>query len=91
MRSAANVADVYPLSPSQHGLLMVVLLAPDRARFYCDQVVLDLSGHLDAAAWREAWRRVVARHPALRTQFAWGSGRRWLLLMETTGASPNSS
>jgi amino acid adenylation domain-containing protein len=71
MAATGNVADIYPLSPSQQGLLTVVLLAPEGARLYCDQVVLELSGRLDAAAWREAWRQVVARHPALRTQFAW--------------------
>ena len=71
MSSQSNVVDIYPLSPAQQGMLMVVLLAEKSSEYYFDQVVLTLTGPLDSAAWREAWRRAVARHEALRTQFVW--------------------
>jgi amino acid adenylation domain-containing protein len=71
MSSQSNVVDIYPLSPAQQGMLMVVLLAEKSSEYYFDQVVLTLTGPLDPAAWREAWRRAVARHEALRTQFVW--------------------
>ncbi len=71
MSSPSNVTDIYPLSPAQQGMLMVNLLSADRSEYYFDQFVFTLTGRLDAALWREAWRRVVARHGALRTQFAW--------------------
>jgi amino acid adenylation domain-containing protein len=71
MSSPSNVADIYPLSPAQQGMLMVNLLSADRSEYYFDQFIFTLTGRLDAALWREAWRRVVARHGALRTQFAW--------------------
>ncbi len=71
MSGQRNVADIYPLSPAQQGLLMVVLLSGDPTRFYSDQMVLSLRGRLDAGLWRESWRRVIARHPALRSQFTW--------------------
>jgi amino acid adenylation domain-containing protein len=71
MSEPRNVSDIYPLSPAQRGLLMVVLLSADQARFYSDQLVLSLRGRLDEGAWREAWRLAVERHPVLRTQFVW--------------------
>jgi len=38
---------------------------------YCIVVCYRLSGRLDAEAMFDAWRMVVARHPALRTTFHW--------------------
>jgi amino acid adenylation domain-containing protein len=66
-----NIEDIYPLSPAQQGMLMVLLLGGYRSEVYFEQVVATLSGPLDAAAWERAWREVVRRHPALRTQFVW--------------------
>ncbi|MFL6292885.1 MAG: amino acid adenylation domain-containing protein, partial [Thermoanaerobaculia bacterium] len=69
-------ADVYPLSPGQQGMLMVLLLsgpesAGSEARVYFDQSVVTLRGDLDTGLWRRAWQRVVDRHPSLRTSFVW--------------------
>ncbi|HVR95885.1 MAG TPA: condensation domain-containing protein, partial [Thermoanaerobaculia bacterium] len=66
-----NIEDIYPLSPAQQGMLMVLLLGGYRSEVYFEQVVATLEGPLDAAAWESAWREVVRRHPALRTQFVW--------------------
>jgi amino acid adenylation domain-containing protein len=65
-----DVEDAYPLSPGQHGMLMVVLLSA-QAGIYCDRHLLTLGGELDLALWRRAWQRVVDRHPSLRTLFVW--------------------
>src|SRR5437764_1825775 len=71
MNGRENIADIYPLSPAQQGMLMVVLLSGSSSEYYFDQCVLTLTGRLDAAAWREAWRLMVERHAALRTLFVW--------------------
>ena len=65
-----NVADIYPLTPAQAGILFHTLQAPESG-VYFEQYACTLSGSLDTAAFRQAWRIVVDRHPALRTAFIW--------------------
>jgi amino acid adenylation domain-containing protein len=67
-----NVADIYPLSPAQQGMLFHTLYAPE-AGMYRDQLVcrLEASPGVDLEAFQGAWREVVARHPILRTAFVW--------------------
>jgi amino acid adenylation domain-containing protein len=67
---AANVQDIYPLTPSQEGLLFHSLLDADRDIF--------LLVHLAASTSRrrleqfvDALRGVVDRHDVLRTSIAW--------------------
>ncbi|HYG62355.1 MAG TPA: amino acid adenylation domain-containing protein, partial [Thermoanaerobaculia bacterium] len=69
--SKQNIEDIYPLSPAQQGMLMVLLLSGYRSEVYFEQVVATLEGRLDLAAWQRAWQEVVRRHPALRTQLVW--------------------
>jgi amino acid adenylation domain-containing protein len=69
--SKLNVEDIYPLSPGQQGMLMVLLLSGSKSEVYFDQCILTVGGDLDVAAWRRAWQRVVDRHPSLRTLFLW--------------------
>jgi amino acid adenylation domain-containing protein/non-ribosomal peptide synthase protein (TIGR01720 family) len=64
------VADVYPLSPLQRGMLFDLLYQP-RAGLYFGQLVCELHGELDTEAFRAAWQGVVGRHPVLRTTFHW--------------------
>ncbi|MEA2691507.1 MAG: hypothetical protein QOJ16_894, partial [Acidobacteriota bacterium] len=63
-----GIADVYPLSPLQKGMLFHVLLEPEAGQ-YLGQLVCELVGALDRAALRTAWQALVERHPALRTSF----------------------
>ena len=63
-----NVADFYPLSPMQAGMLFHSLYAPDSG-VYVEQVSCTLRGDLDVTAFERAWQRVVDRHPVLRTAF----------------------
>ncbi|MCS6844354.1 MAG: condensation domain-containing protein, partial [Caldilineales bacterium] len=65
-----NVADLYPLSPMQQGMLFHSLLAPETG-VYVEQMTATLRGALDVAAFRQAWQRVMDRHPILRTAFVW--------------------
>ncbi len=64
-----GVEDVYPATPMQEGMLFHSLLAPGGGA-YVGQLVCDLVGDLDVAAFERAWRDVVRRHAVLRTGFA---------------------
>ncbi|MCG8927146.1 non-ribosomal peptide synthetase [Lentzea sp. CC55] len=65
-----GLADAYPLSPLQQGMLFHAVESPDSG-VYWTQDVRELSGALDADALRAAWQLVLDRHPALRTAFVW--------------------
>jgi len=64
------VEDAYALSPMQQGLLFHSLYA-EGPQAYLEQLSCTLEGELDEPSFLQAWRRVVQRHPALRTGFAW--------------------
>jgi thioesterase domain-containing protein/acyl carrier protein len=68
-----QIEDIYPLSPSQQGILLNAIAAgADRASgIYLEISLYDLRGELDLAALRQAWQMVIQRHPALRTGFLW--------------------
>jgi NRPS condensation-like uncharacterized protein len=65
-----NVADLYPLSPMQQGMLFHTLYEPDSGA-YLMHVIGTLPGHLHVPAFRKAWERLLSRHPVLRTSFVW--------------------
>ncbi|WP_437528301.1 amino acid adenylation domain-containing protein [Sorangium sp. So ce726] len=67
---ASGLDDVYPLSPMQEGMLFHTLLNPGSGIYLMQQHYV-WHGPLDAGLIVEAWQRVVARHPILRTSFAW--------------------
>jgi amino acid adenylation domain-containing protein/non-ribosomal peptide synthase protein (TIGR01720 family) len=70
MSKAASIEDIFPLSPLQKGLLFHTLYTPGEA-VYFEQLTCELHGRLDEAAFAQAWRLLVARHPILRTAFVW--------------------
>ncbi len=65
-----RIEDLYPLSPTQQGLLFRQLQAP-RSGTGVRQVLCTLEGELDPALFAAAWRRLLARHPILRSAFLW--------------------
>ncbi len=65
-----NVADIYPLTPTQAGILYHGLRSAD-PELYFEQVRFDLTGPVDGDVLRRALDIVVQRHPMLRTQFLW--------------------
>ncbi|MFP2934190.1 condensation domain-containing protein, partial [Pyxidicoccus sp. 3LG] len=64
------IEDLYPLSPTQQGMLFHALLTPGSGEYF-EQMTLTVHGSLDLAAFRRAWETLVARHPVLRTRFLW--------------------
>ena len=65
-----NVADIYPLSPVQEGILFHTLNAPESG-VYVGQYTCKLAGDLQVKAFQSAWEQVLARHSSLRTVFLW--------------------
>jgi surfactin family lipopeptide synthetase C len=65
-----NIADIYPLSPLQQGMLFHSLYAP-YSGVYVVQMSYEIWGVLDKIAFEQAWQNVLNRHPILRTAFVW--------------------
>ena len=63
------IADLYPLSPMQQGMLFHTLLEPE-AQSYINQLRLDIEG-LDLLAFGRAWQAALDRHDILRSSFHW--------------------
>ncbi|HEY0737362.1 MAG TPA: amino acid adenylation domain-containing protein, partial [Herpetosiphonaceae bacterium] len=65
-----NVEAIYPLSPTQQGMLFHSLY-DSQVGVYIEQLSCTLRGTLNASAFRASWQHTVARHPILRTLFLW--------------------
>src|SRR5437763_13394222 len=63
-----QVEDIYPLSPTQRGLLFHSLYEPE-SPVYVISVACRLVGALDVEAFERAWQMAVERHAVLRTAF----------------------
>ncbi|MBW8846503.1 MAG: amino acid adenylation domain-containing protein [Burkholderiales bacterium] len=63
---AANVQDIYPLVPSQQGILFHHLIDPDNDP-YIIPVLLAADGPVACDAFVNALRRLLARHDVMRT------------------------
>ncbi|MGI5506274.1 amino acid adenylation domain-containing protein [Lentzea sp. CA-135723] len=68
--AAADVEDVYPLSPAQAGMLFHSLASAGRD-MYTGHFGLRLTGVSDVDELAAAWQRVVDRTPVLRTSVRW--------------------
>ncbi|MFH8349734.1 amino acid adenylation domain-containing protein, partial [Streptomyces sp. NPDC018045] len=68
-RDCPDLADVWPLTPLQEGLLFHALFDEQAPDVYTSQLAVDLHGPLDPGALRAAGRAVLDRHPALRVAF----------------------
>ncbi|RMP61353.1 hypothetical protein ALQ18_00744 [Pseudomonas marginalis pv. marginalis] len=67
--SAAEVEDLYPLSPMQQGMLFQSLYG-EGSGDYINQMRIDVDG-LDVPRFRLAWQAAVDRHEILRSGFLW--------------------
>jgi hypothetical protein len=65
-----DLEDLYRLSPVQEGMVFHALFAPASDVYY-RRHSCTLKGELDRKAFEEAWRRLISRHPILRTSFHW--------------------
>ncbi|MCB0083884.1 MAG: hypothetical protein KDE47_23250, partial [Caldilineaceae bacterium] len=61
---------IYPLSPSQQGILLETLAFPGSG-IHVEQSLMQWQGELQWSAFDRAWQTLVARHTMLRTGFAW--------------------
>ncbi|MGO1081355.1 condensation domain-containing protein, partial [Inquilinus sp. CA228] len=80
---AAEVEDLYPLSPMQQGMLFHSLQVPE---LYVTQIRVDVDG-LDAGRFGRAWEAAVEAHAILRTGFLW-QGDKPLQLVRRRVPSP---
>jgi amino acid adenylation domain-containing protein/non-ribosomal peptide synthase protein (TIGR01720 family) len=67
-KSYGRIADIYPLSPIQQGMLFHSLLEPS-AGTYLTQFVCELTGDLNQEAFCAAWRHVVNTQSSLKACF----------------------
>jgi amino acid adenylation domain-containing protein/thioester reductase-like protein len=65
-----NIENIYPLSPTQQGILFHTLYAP-KSGVYVVQSCYTFSKTLNIAAFKQAWQQVTNQHPILRTSFYW--------------------
>lgn len=65
-----NVEDIYPLSPMQEVMLLHAQVRSTED-VLLNQFCYEITGPLDAAAFRSAWDQTTGRHPALRSCFVW--------------------
>ena len=65
-----NVEDIYPLTPSQLGVLFRIIDAPASGSYFV-QVVFTFDGILDDTRFMRAFSRLLGRHAVLRTAFFW--------------------
>lgn len=65
-----NLESAYPLSPMQQGMLFHSLYAP-QSGVNVQQIVGTLRHPLNAAIFRHAWEKTMARHSVLQTSFRW--------------------
>ncbi|WP_459206816.1 non-ribosomal peptide synthase/polyketide synthase [Pseudomonas sp. MLB6B] len=67
--AAGDIADVYPLSPMQQGMLFHTLYEQGRGD-YINQLRVDVEG-LDSERFVAAWQAAIRAHDILRTGFVW--------------------
>src|SRR6266545_921703 len=70
VRANKDLEDIYALSPLQKAMLFHTLSGINSQALFL-QLTCDLRGGVDLSAFKKAWRRLVDRHPILRTSFEW--------------------
>jgi amino acid adenylation domain-containing protein/non-ribosomal peptide synthase protein (TIGR01720 family) len=82
-----DVADIYPLTPMQAGMLFHSLVEAD-AGTYFEQMSFVLDGIGDPRALGQAWQRVVDHTPILRTSLRWQGVREPLQIVHRSAQVP---
>ncbi|PSB54682.1 non-ribosomal peptide synthetase, partial [Chamaesiphon polymorphus] len=65
------VADIYPLSPMQQGMLFHSVADPDSG-VYVELLHCTLHGVVDLPVFQQVWQQAIDRHDIFRTGFVWG-------------------
>ena len=86
-KTAQHLEDVYPLSPLQQGMLFQSLLHQESG-VYLMQDRYRIGGDLSVEAFLQAWRLVIAAHPALRTSFLWKTQKQPLQVVHREVSEP---
>ena len=69
--SDKNIEDAYPLSPLQQGMLFHSISAPGSG-VYLEQLATTIANKgFSLDAFKQSWRRILARHNAFRSAFVW--------------------
>jgi non-ribosomal peptide synthetase component F len=68
--SDLKIADIYPLSPLQQGMLFHTLYAPESG-VYIEAMSFRIKSDLNIVAFEQAWHDLVARYSVFRTAFIW--------------------
>lgn len=63
-----NIADIYPLSPMQQGMLFHTLYDPESSAYF-EQFCCVIEGALDYKKMEEAWNHLIDQYPVFRTVF----------------------
>ncbi|MDP1796431.1 MAG: amino acid adenylation domain-containing protein, partial [Planctomycetaceae bacterium] len=82
-----RIEDLYPLTPTQEGLMFHTLMEPESGVYVLQQHGL-LEGELDSSAMTLAWRQVMERHDLLRTSFETEGLERPLQVVHPTAPLP---
>ncbi|HYO54957.1 non-ribosomal peptide synthetase [Archangium sp.] len=69
-QAGSDVEDLYPLTPTQQGMLFHALLAPKSATYF-EQLSWLVTSWLDLPAFLRAWKLCLHRHTILRSSFHW--------------------
>lgn len=80
-----NIEAIYPLTPTQEGMLFHTLYGSD-APLYVQQFTCRLDGPLDVDRFRQAWDRVIERHAVMRSLIAWEGREQPLQIVRRTVA-----
>lgn len=86
-RQNRDIEDIYPLTPMQEGMLFHAL-SQSGTGLYHMQERYEIKGDLDVPAFEAAWRRVVERHPNLRTSFDWNVASRAHQIVHRSASLP---
>ncbi|HEY9767131.1 MAG TPA: amino acid adenylation domain-containing protein [Coleofasciculaceae cyanobacterium] len=65
-----NIANIYPMTPMQQGILFHTLNAPQTG-IYVVQSSYQFNNQINLPAFKQAWQQVINQHCVLRTSFHW--------------------
>ncbi|MEM8677504.1 MAG: amino acid adenylation domain-containing protein, partial [Cyanobacteria bacterium P01_G01_bin.67] len=65
-----NIEDIFPLSPTQQGILFHSILNPD-SDIYTPQICLTFEGNIEPNRIKQTWQEIINRHQVLRAAFRW--------------------
>jgi amino acid adenylation domain-containing protein len=65
-----EIEDLYPLSPTQQGMLFHSLESPNSGMYF-NQVCYEFDATLNIQALEQSWQKMLDRHSILRTAFVW--------------------